>query len=38
MKRLSGICAQIIPFLTQEVSGLCGGGGGELEEGFGLGV
>lgn len=27
MKRLSGICAQIIPFLTQEVSGLRGGDG-----------
>ncbi|XP_022348452.1 transducin-like enhancer protein 2, partial [Enhydra lutris kenyoni] len=30
VKRLSGICAQIIPFLTQEVSGPCWGRG-ELE-------
>uniref|UniRef100_A0A2K5RF43 TLE family member 2, transcriptional corepressor n=1 Tax=Cebus imitator TaxID=2715852 RepID=A0A2K5RF43_CEBIM len=34
VKRLSGICAQIIPFLTQEVSGPGGGGrrGRRLEE------
>lgn len=29
VKRLSGICAQIIPFLTQEVRGTCRMRGGE---------
>lgn len=31
VKRLSGICAQIVPFLTQEVSGP-GGAAGQLQE------
>lgn len=32
MKRLSGICAQIVPFLTQEVSGPVAAGRRKLED------
>ena len=38
VKRLSGICAQIIPFLTQEVSGLGGGMGSGAGRRVGEGV